>query len=130
MRRSLRATRPLAKRAAPKTNTTPTARRRQAAEIEASLALYITLPLPVFSATDAIGLGALIEVGGDQPKKNAWYFLGPRAGGMELNFGGRPVLVVTPPSPLGRQLVGRRVGDPVVTPGRATKPAQRIVSVT
>ncbi len=103
---------------------------RQAAEIEASLALYITLPLPVFSATDAIGLGALIEVGGDQPKKNAWYFLGPRAGGMELNFGGRPVLVVTPPSPLGRQLVGRRVGDPVVTPGRATKPAQRIVSVT
>ncbi len=100
---------------------------RQAAEIETSLALYTTLPLPAFSATDAIALGALIGVGGD--KQNAWYFLGPRAGGMELKFNDRPVLVVTPHSPLGRQLVGRRVGDSVTTPGRNTQAAQRIVSI-
>jgi transcription elongation GreA/GreB family factor len=100
---------------------------RQAAEIEASVALYTTLPLPAFSTTDAIALGALIEVGGE--KQGTWYFLGPRAGGMELKFNGRAVLVVTPQSPLGRQLIGKRIGDSVTMPGRAARPAQRIVSL-
>ena len=100
---------------------------RQAAEIEASLTHYATLALPAFSATDPIALGAIVELtaGG----KSTWYFIGPRAGGMELNVGDRVVLVVTPSSPLGRQLVGRRVGDLVNAIGRAAGSKLRIASV-
>ena len=100
---------------------------RQAAEIEASLAHYAALPLPEFSAGDAISLGALVELTADG--KSTWYFLGPRAGGMELRADGRDVLVVTPQSPLGQQLVGRRVGDFVAFPGRTPSAKLRIASV-
>ncbi len=89
---------------------------RQVAEIEASLAHYAGLALPDFSATDPIALGAVVEL--SAAGHSAWYFLGPRAGGMELHIDGRDVLVVTPQSPLGRQLVGRRAGDIVAVPGR------------
>jgi transcription elongation GreA/GreB family factor len=39
------------------------------------------------------------------------YFIGPRAGGTEVDVGGAAVLVITPQSPLGRQLMGRQQGD-------------------
>lgn len=101
---------------------------RLAAEIEASLAHYAALPLPDFGPTDAIALGALIELGGEK-RPGVWYFLGPRAGGIALNWEGRDVLVVTPQSPLGRQLLGRFPGDTVRLPGRGGLVAQKIVTV-
>jgi len=81
-----------------------------AAEIEKSIEVYASLALPDFPPLDAVGLGALVELdaGGG---KSAWYFLGPRAGGLELELDGRDILVLTPQSPLGRQLVGKRAGD-------------------
>ncbi len=100
---------------------------RQAAEIETSLAHYASLALPKFSATDVIAVGAIVEVTG--AGKAACYFIGPRAGGMEIKIGDREVLVVTPQSPLGRQLVGRRVGDSLAAPGRVTAPKLRITSI-
>lgn len=100
---------------------------RQAAEIESSLAHYGSMPLPAFTAADAIALGALVELAG--AGKSAWYFIGPRAGGMELKIGDRDVLVVTPQSPLGRQLVGQRVGSLVAAPGRVPGAKLRIASV-
>lgn len=39
------------------------------------------------------------------------YFLGPKAGGTEIVHDGREILVITPHSPLGGQLAGRRAGD-------------------
>jgi transcription elongation GreA/GreB family factor len=98
-----------------------------AAEIEANLAHYATLPLPDFGPGDAIALGAVVELAAGE--RRTWYLLGPRAGGMELQLDGRPILVLTPQSPLGRQLLGRRVGDVVSTPGRGTVAQQRIVAV-
>jgi transcription elongation GreA/GreB family factor len=100
---------------------------RLAAEIEESIAQYTALPLPDFSTGDAISLGALVEL--DAGGKSAWYFLGPRAGGMELRAEGCDVLVVTPQSPLGRQLVGKRVGDFVTPVGRTSDVPSRIASV-
>jgi transcription elongation GreA/GreB family factor len=99
-----------------------------AADIGASIDIYATLPLPDFAAGDAIGIGAVVELetGGGG---SAWYFIGPRAGGMEIASEGRPFLVVTPQSPLGRQLVGRRTGDIVQVGGRGPTAMQRILSV-
>jgi transcription elongation GreA/GreB family factor len=46
------------------------------------------------------------------------YFFGPRAGGLEVSVDGTGVLVITPQSPLGRELLGKHVGDSVRLPGR------------
>lgn len=63
---------------------------------------------------DPISLGALVTVT-DAAGRTAHYYLGPRAGGTEVTLGDRTVMVITPQSPLGRELVGRRLGDRVVT---------------
>ena len=99
-----------------------------AGEIEASLALYAALPLPEFGPGEVIALGALVEL--SARGRSSWYFLGPRAGGLELRVDDREILVLTPQSPLGRQLLGRRVGDLVQMPGRGgAVTGQKIVSV-
>lgn len=98
-----------------------------AAEIEESLAAYTALPLPDLAATDAIALGALVRL--DGAPRGTWYFLGPRAGGLEVRIAEREILVVTPQSPLGREFLGKRVGDLVRLPGRKTAATQRIAAV-
>jgi hypothetical protein len=56
---------------------------------------------------DEAGLGALLEGADDL----AHFLLRGGAGGTEIEAGGDPVLVITPQSPLGRQLMGRKQGD-------------------
>ena len=101
---------------------------RQAAEMEESITILSALALPDFAADAPIALGALAEVR-DGHGQAACYFLAPRAGGLEVELDGRVVLVVTPQSPLGRQLLGRRVGDLVRLPGRSPAVASSIVAV-
>lgn len=98
---------------------------RLAREIADNIAHYSGLPLPPFAPGSAIALGAVVELAAAGGSR--WYFLGPRAGGLEVSVEGRSVLVVTPQSPLGRQLLGRRAGDEVPAPGRGAP--QRIVAV-
>jgi transcription elongation GreA/GreB family factor len=102
---------------------------RLAGEIAASIELYTTLPLPDFDAADAIGLGAVVELESPTGNSRACYFLGPRAGGLELSVAGREILVLTPQSPLGRQLIGKRVNDTVQSVGRGKSTVQRIASI-
>lgn len=103
---------------------------RLAGEIAASIELYATLPLPGFAAGEPIASGAVVELEAAGGDRRTWYFIGPRAGGLELELDGRSILVVTPQSPLGRQLVGKRVGDAVPSPGRGAPTLQRIASIT
>ena len=101
---------------------------RHAAGIGESIELFTTLPLPEFPPEAAIAIGAVVEL--EDPRgRSSWYFIGPRAGGLEVESGGRNVLVVTPQSPLGRQLLGKRTGDHVTTPGRGAAVRQRIARV-
>ncbi len=101
---------------------------RQAAEIEEGLTIISALPLPEFAPGAPIALGALVEVH-EARGEVLHYFLSPRAGGLELRHEDRTVLVVTPQSPLGRQLLGRHAGDTVQLPGRGPAISSRIVSV-
>jgi transcription elongation GreA/GreB family factor len=98
---------------------------RLAREIAENLAHYSTLPLPVFAADAAIAIGAIVELSAG--KNPTWYFVGPRGGGLEVSVDGQEVLVITPQSPLGRELVGKRAGDTAKLPGRGTE--LKIVSV-
>jgi transcription elongation GreA/GreB family factor len=99
-----------------------------AADIGASIEIYGTLPLPEFAPGAVIALGAVVELAGTDGH-DTWYFIGPRAGGMEIDVEGRRVLVLTPHSPLGRQLMGKRAGDTIQVATRGATAVQRIVSV-
>jgi transcription elongation GreA/GreB family factor len=101
---------------------------RLASEIHATISVYQTITLPEFLPTDAAAIGAVLEVEGPDGRR-VCYLLGPRAGGMEIEFDGRRLLVVTPQSPLGRQLVGRRLGETVQTATRGPQGVQRVVGI-
>jgi transcription elongation GreA/GreB family factor len=42
---------------------------------------------------------------------HSWYFIGPRAGGTEVTHAGNEITVITPQSPIGQLLVGRKQGE-------------------
>jgi len=100
---------------------------KQAAELEAALAEYQKLGVKRFAAGDAINLGALVEL--EQLGEKSFYFLGPRAGGMEIIHDKKEILVITPQSPLGEQLAGRKSGEVLqLKLGHETR-AAKIISV-
>ncbi len=84
---------------------------RQAAETEKALQQFQTLPCRPFVAGEPIDLGALVELKGKRDRM--YLFVGPSMGGTEVNHAGHEITVVTPPSPLGQQLFGRKAGDTV-----------------
>jgi transcription elongation GreA/GreB family factor len=100
---------------------------RLAAELVESLAIYHSLELPDFSNGRPAALGALITL--EAKSRQTLYFLGPRNGGLEITPDGITCLVVTPSSPLGRQLLGRVVGDSVQLPGRGGPVAHRVIAL-
>ena len=94
---------------------------KAAEEAAQALAQFQALPLRVLGAGDPIGLGAVVTVANGGGSTH--YFVGPRAGGTEIEHEGRPLMIITPQSPLGRQLMGRRQGDtfPLELGGRRTE---------
>ena len=86
---------------------------RQAAEAEQSFLQLEAFEPRVFGVDDLVDIGALLELEA-RDKVCEWYFLAPCAGGTELEFEGRRVLVLTAQSPLGSQLIGARRGGKVV----------------
>ncbi len=100
---------------------------RIAAELQESCALFQSLPLSNFTASDAIAVGAIVTLSSDRHSHT--YFIAPRNGGMELKLLERDILLVTPASPLGRQLIGRHVGDDVQLPSGKKSTAYRIASI-
>jgi transcription elongation GreA/GreB family factor len=61
--------------------------------------------------------------------ERSFYFIGPRAGGTEVVLEGKEILVITPQSPLGAQLMEKKQGDrPQLELGGRRQPA-RIISV-
>ncbi len=78
-------------------------------ELQGALNQLKALELRDFSADRPVALGALVAVEGEQ--ETVHYFLAPAGGGLRLRLEGKEVLVVTPQSPVGRALVGKRPGD-------------------
>ena len=82
---------------------------RQAAELEAAIAEFEALEVRKFAAGESIGVGALVEL--EVAGEKSFYFIGPRAGGTEVVQDKREVLVITPQSPLGAQLLKKKQDD-------------------
>lgn len=91
------------------------AQSRRALELETLLAMFRTLEnapeLRVFDRSTPIGPSALITVECDGQESR--YVLLPSGGGLSASLDGKVVQVVTPQSPLGQALLGKRVDDEV-----------------
>lgn len=100
---------------------------KQAAELEAAITEFARLDAKKFTGADPIEIGALVAL--EQMGETALYFIGPRAGGTEIEHDQQEILVITPQSPLGAQLAGRKAGDELALKfGPETRPA-KILSV-
>ena len=80
---------------------------QRVAELEAAIGDVTALALRTFTATSAIAMSALVTVDEDGTAKH--FFLAPAGGGAMLGA----VQVVTPSSPLGRALIGKRLDDEI-----------------
>ena len=79
---------------------------RQVAEIEQAIEKFEKMPAREFAPGEPIDTGAVVELTSGREKN--LYFIGPRAGGTEVIFEKREILVITPESPLGAQLIGKK----------------------
>jgi transcription elongation GreA/GreB family factor len=82
---------------------------RQAKEIMESMKLYRSLVARDFAPGDLIDLTAVVKLETDGAAN--LYFIGPKSGGVEVNFDGDEMTVITPQSPLGQNLVGKKSGQ-------------------
>lgn len=87
------------------------------AEAAEALAAYEAMTPKVFAPGQAVGEGALVALHGAEG--TFYYFIGPAAGGTEVEWEGKLVTVITPSSPLGAKIMRRRAGESVeLQPGR------------
>ena len=100
---------------------------RQAAALENTLQQYQALTLRKFAATDPIDLTALVVLEGRGGSST--YFIGPGAGGTEIAMEDVEVTVITPQSPLGRQILGRRAGERLQLELGGSRSEFRVVSI-
>ncbi len=80
--------------------------------LQDAVAVLRAVGLTAFGPDDAVGLTALVGVR-DEDDVEAVYFIAPAGGGERLAVDGAEVLVLTPRSPVGEALVGRRAGDEI-----------------
>jgi transcription elongation GreA/GreB family factor len=100
---------------------------RQAAELEAAIAEFEKLDARKFADGEAIGIGALVEL--EHGGESSFYFIGPRAGGTEVLHDKMEILVITPQSPLGEQLMGKKSGQEPQLSFGGVKQAAKILKV-
>ena len=82
----------------------------RAQEILQALQAFRQLDFPVFSANSLIRLTAVVQLEDDEGCRRL-FFIGPAAGGMLLPFDRVEIMIITPASPLGRELIGKRCGE-------------------
>ena len=107
---------------------------RQAAETELAKQLFESIQLRDFGPETPIDVGAVIELesrtgalGGDGER--SFYFIGKKAGGTEVVHGNKTIIVITPESPLGREVMGKRQGDLATMSVSSPKRSYQIATV-
>ena len=90
----------------------------RAQEIKRALEAYKQLTLGQFDDDSPIRLTALVSLASENEATRT-VFIGPREGGMKVidPLTGAEIVVITPASPLGRNLLGKTVGDMVMIGG-------------
>ena len=89
-----------------------TGQARRTAEIRQALLIYQQLALRDYDPARGIQIGSLVTLE-DEHGEQRMLFLGPEAAGLKIGEGAELVTVITPRSPLGQQLVGKKIDDEV-----------------
>jgi transcription elongation GreA/GreB family factor len=101
---------------------------RQAKEILDSIKAYEALATRKFAPGEPIELTALVDLDADGTPSA--YFIGPRNAGLETKHGRKEIMVITPQSPLGQNLMGRKAGQGWVARLGSSSVKYHIVSVS
>jgi len=64
------------------------------------------------SDCDIVRLTSLVRIEADDGVRRT-VFIGPVEGGLKIRHGADDIMVITPTSPLGKQLLGKRLNDSV-----------------
>jgi len=89
-----------------------TGQARRTAEIRQALLTYQQLLLREYDPVRGVQVSNLVTLE-DEDGGQRVLFLGPEAAGLKIGEGDERVTVITPRSPLGQQLVGKKVEDEV-----------------
>jgi len=89
-----------------------TGQARRTAEIRQALQIYQQLLLRDYDPARGVQVSNLVTLE-DEVGQQRRLFLGPEAAGLKVGEGDELVTVITPRSPLGQQLVAKRVDDEV-----------------
>ena len=98
----------------------------RAQEIRHSIETYKQLSLQ--SEDDVIHLTSLVTIEADDGTSKV-VFIGPREGGLKIAYGRTEIMVITPASPLGRELLGKYLGDTVEITTGSSRIGYEIVAV-
>lgn len=100
----------------------------RAAEIRRALERYRALVLRPFDAESPVRLTALVTLETDDGRR-LQVFVGPDAGGLKVGQGETECTVITPDSPLGRELLGKVCDDEIEVDQGESRKAYTIVAV-
>ena len=102
---------------------------KRALEIKQAIANYRQLTIREYLPEQAIGLGALVQLAGDQAS-GQWFFIGPAAGGYKIALADgdehNSITIVTPQSPMAKALIGLYCDDEVLLANRIIDEIERV----
>ncbi len=96
----------------------------EAASLKRALLMYRFLPIREFSGDDVVAPAGLVEL--EFSGRTSWVLLVPQHGGLVTRFENQPLQVLTPQSPLGEAMLGKRAGDSFVVEAGKTQREYRI----
>ncbi len=105
------------------------AQAQRVAELQELLAAFTRAEPRAFLPDEGIAPGALIELENEDGKRS-WSLLASQGGGLQFRFEGRTIQLVTPASPVGDELLGRRAGDSIEVEIRGAMKELTILSVS
>ncbi|HUH01161.1 MAG TPA: hypothetical protein VML75_04150 [Kofleriaceae bacterium] len=90
---------------------------QRVADLHEGASLLANLVARRFGDDDAIAISALVTAENEAGEPSI-YFVAPAGGGIKLRLDGAEISVITPSSPLGQALIGRRVDDDIAIRGK------------
>lgn len=97
-------------------------------ELKKTLGSMQLLEIREYDENTAIQATALVKVDIDGERESL-FFMVPQQGGMKLQVGGQEVLTLSPESPLGKLLFGKKVGDGFVFKVKGVEKEYEVVAV-
>jgi transcription elongation GreA/GreB family factor len=100
---------------------------KQMAEAGQAIEEFQKMTVQQFGPKSPIDVSALVEMEGNGERN--FYLIGPRAGGTEVVHDKKTIMVLTPQSPLGEKLMGKKQGDRVDMQFGSVREQYQVISV-